>query len=367
MLEKLTIRDYQLHEKLVLEFGNGVTTLTGPSESGKSAAVRALRTLTTNRSAGVGSIRRGSEGYRLRLRFDDGRSLGRIRGVDNTYILDGRELRAFGTNVPEEVSEALNVCDLTFQGQHDPPFGFNLSPAQLSRNLNEIVNLESIDTALANVMKELRKAKATVGVCRDRLKGAKKVRESLSWVRTMRKRLLRLERLYSMGEDLRLKASSLGDTLGTIQTLSRREKGLGGLVNASPEVVERGERIAILSVLIGELKRLLEQLGKAKRKSRVVVPEIDHVEALKTEGDTVDTKCSDLEHLLGQIEEAERIENQCHQQLRTSEKRLRKLSKGKCPTCGTPLSSYSSRTCTSGRRHSPAPLNLPGMKSKSGT
>jgi predicted ATP-dependent endonuclease of OLD family len=66
MIKRIKIKDYMAHEDTDLELGPGVTVLTGPNSSGKSAVVEALRSVAQNpvSTAGRNSLKQafGDEG-----------------------------------------------------------------------------------------------------------------------------------------------------------------------------------------------------------------------------------------------------------------------------------------------------------------
>jgi hypothetical protein len=67
------------------------------------------------------------------------------------YIIDDEVLAGFGQSVPPQVTEALNLGEINIQSQHDRPYLLFDSPGEVARTLNRVVNLDVIDTALANV------------------------------------------------------------------------------------------------------------------------------------------------------------------------------------------------------------------------
>ena len=156
MLERLTIENFQAHSKLDLKLDPAVTTIVGPSDAGKSAVIRALIWLATNRPLGDSFIRDGETRARVSLLVDS-RWIVRTRGKsENTYSIDGEELKAFGNEVPSEVSQLLNLSPINLQHQHDSPFWFSETAGEVSRQLNQIVDLSIIDRTLANLDKAAR-------------------------------------------------------------------------------------------------------------------------------------------------------------------------------------------------------------------
>ncbi|HMW41802.1 MAG TPA: AAA family ATPase, partial [Plasticicumulans sp.] len=69
MLTQLSIRDYAIVESLELEFGPGMTTVTGETGAGKSIMVDALGLLLGDRSDAA-AVRTGTERAEIAARFD---------------------------------------------------------------------------------------------------------------------------------------------------------------------------------------------------------------------------------------------------------------------------------------------------------
>jgi len=181
MLTRLRIKNFQNHKKIDIEFDKGVTTIIGPSDAGKSALLRALSWVVFNRPVGTEFIREGQKGCTVRIETSS-HKITRTRGKENTYHLDGKEYRAFGNDVPESIQNVLQLGEINFQSQHDAPFWLSESAAQVSRNLNQIVDLGIIDAALAQTSKTMRKAKWEAESTKERFLHYRKQKEDLAWV-----------------------------------------------------------------------------------------------------------------------------------------------------------------------------------------
>ena len=140
MIKKLRIKNFQKHKSIDIEFDDHITSIVGPSDSGKSALIRALKWVITNKPNGMEFIREGSKKCSVRIETDN-HKITRSRGTENTYHLDKEVFHAFGNNVPKEIIDSLRMDEINFQGQHVSPCWLNESAGQVSRNLNQIVNL----------------------------------------------------------------------------------------------------------------------------------------------------------------------------------------------------------------------------------
>ena len=180
MIKRLRIKNFQKHKRIDVEFDPHVTSIVGPSDCGKSALIRALRWVVFNKPSGTEFIRSGEEKCSVRVEIE-GHTITRIRGKENTYQLDGETFRAFGNDVPGEIQDAMSLGDLNFQEQHDSPFWLSESAGQVSRNLNQIVNLGIIDSSLSEAAKIIRKAKWNSETTKERFNHHKNQKQSLKW------------------------------------------------------------------------------------------------------------------------------------------------------------------------------------------
>lgn len=93
--QKLIIENFQSHEYTEIEFIPGLNVFVGPSDSGKSSILRALRWVLFNQPRGADFIRTGAKKCQVHLILDDGTEIIRIRSKSvNRYILrtpDGQE------------------------------------------------------------------------------------------------------------------------------------------------------------------------------------------------------------------------------------------------------------------------------------
>lgn len=279
MLERLELRNFQCHKRLTLDLNHPVVVLTGESDCGKSAVIRALRWLACNRPAGdafirrVGGTARGACTVHLAV---DGRTAGRVKGRGrNLYRLDGRRLQAFGASVPEGVANLLNVGGDTFQSQHDAPFWFALSPGEVARRLNAVVNLGLIDRTLANLATAARKAQATVDVTRGRLKEARASQAALTWVPAAAAELAAVEDRYTKVKLCRDKASRLVEILrGVSQATVARDLALAGrksgvaAVAAAEAAAAAGQKVEALAQLLGKIGKIGKERTVAQRRLR---------------------------------------------------------------------------------------------------
>ena len=156
MIQKLKIQNFQSHKDSALEFHPGVNVIVGASDSGKTAILRALRWLIWNRPNGEDFRSDWGGETDVVLEIEDDVKILRRKGKENLYTIgrsaqDHKELKAFGTSVPEEIQKALNIDDTNLQKQFDSPFLISSSPGEVAGYFNQIAHLERIDSSVSYV------------------------------------------------------------------------------------------------------------------------------------------------------------------------------------------------------------------------
>lgn len=184
MFEWLHIKNFQAHADLLIEFGPGPTVICGTSDRGKSSIFRALRWVCTNKPNSDGFIRWGTTLCEVTLCVD-GHTITRARGKGvNTYTVDGRELKGFGVNVPQEVSEilGLDAGGLNWQKQIEAHLWFHDQSSTVINEINRLVDLSIIDTATSRMAAEHRTAQTRVTHCAEELTRTKQQYQKLQGV-----------------------------------------------------------------------------------------------------------------------------------------------------------------------------------------
>lgn len=301
MLTRAVFRDFQPHKKAIIDF-DLITVIVGPSDKGKSAFMRGLGWVMRNEPQGDKFVRWGQKFASVLIDID-GHTVGRKRGSGvNKYTLDGEEFVAFGTTVPEPIANLLAITPINIQEQLDSPFWFMLSPGQVSRELNAIINLDVIDSTMAALAQEVRKAKATVEVTETRLLEAKAARAETKGAEEYEARVRAAEETYE----------------SCVKTDARRFD---------------------LSQIVANIKETKSSLKNAGRKASNAKRALTLLDSCKSLHDNLLSKNKQIMKLRTLTKTIASTEKQLCQH-RTETERLRKLvnSQKTCPICGTTLS-----------------------------
>lgn len=153
MLTRVEIRNFQSLKKVDIELG-GLTVIVGPSSSGKTALMRALRALASN-IRGTSFITQGAKKASITAHTDNGIVTLEKGETTGAYKINDRVYTKLAGGVPEDVTKALNLQPITtesssinFAGQFDRPYLLDDSGATVARVLGELTNVSKIFAAV---------------------------------------------------------------------------------------------------------------------------------------------------------------------------------------------------------------------------
>ncbi len=195
MIKRIKIENFQSHKKTELDFSPGVNIIVGASDSGKTAIIRALRWLVHNRP--TGDAFRSSWGGETRIQVDTDTSVvvRKKANTTNEYKLDGLKFNAFGTDVPEEISQALNLNEINLQSQFDQPFLLTASPGEVAAHFNRIAHIDQIDVAIKKVQSWIRDLEQNITYTSNALKTAEDNLQKYDYLEKAEKEIEVLEEL----------------------------------------------------------------------------------------------------------------------------------------------------------------------------
>lgn len=185
MLERLALQNFQCHKNQTLNFAPGVNVIAGSSDSGKSAILKGLLWLLTNRPQGIAfrSWDCGKGDVIEAKIVIDGREVCRRRNEQlNEYILDGKRFVAMKNEVPRDVSELLNLTPVNMQTQFQSHYLLSSSPGEAARILNDSCDLSIIDKMVKAINGIVRDAKAAANAATSALEDVSEELSKLNWV-----------------------------------------------------------------------------------------------------------------------------------------------------------------------------------------
>lgn len=178
-ISQVHIKGFQSHVDSVFTLSDGLTVITGPSDAGKTAIVRALRWLAFNEPQGEaflhtirnadGSIKEAVDQASVEVTFEDGTTVSKTRkGGKTTYTHSGYPSPWCKAEIPPEIKETLGLMKqeygdfttcLNFAFQLDAPFLLSETASVGAKVLGKIAGTEIVDKANGEVNKRTHKAR----------------------------------------------------------------------------------------------------------------------------------------------------------------------------------------------------------------
>lgn len=333
-IRRIEIRNFQGHKNLEISVSPTVTVICGPTDSGKSALIRALKWALLNTPPKSGMIRRGSRGAQVSVRIGK-RTVVRRKGTVNEYRLDGKRFRAFARSVPAEIANLLNVADINFQGQYDPPFWLSNSAGEVSRALNRIVSLDIIDRTISNLVRISRTVKTEIDVAKDRVWNARAEVQKWRFAKRLAADVSKAEEMDRKRSRAVQRRDRLAELVRDGQNARKRLRTIQAMVADGDNVLAAGDEWRDALEAYSRLAGLVRTVRQAERVAKIEIPDLTEVEKLKAENIWDDY--NRLAELVGSVRAAEQQVRRNEERERKLELQIKEMVGDICPVCGTVL------------------------------
>jgi DNA repair exonuclease SbcCD ATPase subunit len=182
MITKIKLTNFQSHKDTELELHPGLNVIYGESDQGKTAILRALTWVMTNRPLSNRFLMRGAKECRVEITTDKGTVVRERRRGFNGYIVNGETFKEIGSSVPPQVAEVLNLGEINLQPQLSPFFLITQSPGQIARYISELLGYDVIDLAQSECKSRLTAATSLVNETSASMQGVNEQLDKLSAV-----------------------------------------------------------------------------------------------------------------------------------------------------------------------------------------
>jgi len=249
ILESLHLINFQIWDDLFFQFVPGINAIIGPSDIGKSSALRALYWLTQNYPSGDEFLKHGAKFVSVEGVWPGGKVMRYRSKKENKYIINGVDFDTVGTSVPKEARDIMGLTDTNFQMQDDPFFLIGLpNSGEVAKRLNQVVGLNLIDTSLLYPKKIIRRMSTKIKSHESELKIKKKKLE----------RFKNLDRIKSLNKKLEKERESLQETESAIEALRWHAEVLDTLRTQ----VKRYDHISEIEQIMNDVSKKKKELGK---------------------------------------------------------------------------------------------------------
>jgi len=346
MIKQLSLTNFQSHKKTELEFSDGVNVIIGASDSGKTSIIRALEKLRSNRPLGK-AFRSTWGGDTIIETKTDNNTISRIiKDNEDKYLLNKLPFKAFGTEVPTEIIQALNLNEINLQSQMDSPFLISSTPGDVAKHFNKIAHLDQIDGGLKTIQQWINGIKQDIHSGESQINQSK---EELKKFVHLEKFEVDVEVLEEMQNDFLKKINNARELKTTIETIETNQ----GDIDSKSEILQAEP---LLNQILGwytekkYAEESLEELGAKIEELKELNTNIEEYTYIVSAEKSVTallvmfaekTELGDLSQSLGKL-----IHNITHTEnaLQTALKQVEKLETEfeenfpeLCPLCGQPI------------------------------
>lgn len=181
-IQEVTIEGYQSHTNSTFRLSPGLTVITGPSDAGKTAIIRALRWFAFNEPTGEaflhtirnpdGSVKEAVDQVKVSVTFDNGITITKTRRKGKTTYTHSAFPTAWEkAEIPPEIKETLGLVKqqygdfetcLNFAFQLDAPFMLSESASVGAKVLGKLAGTEIVDKSISEVNKKTHQTRSEI-------------------------------------------------------------------------------------------------------------------------------------------------------------------------------------------------------------
>lgn len=168
-IQHLSLKNFQKHSSLDIDFTDKFTVLYGPTDAGKSTVIRAIKWVLFNEPKGDSLIREGAKSASVTILFSNGVEVERKKSKTvNSYTLrkDGKEtvFETVGKTIPQEIKDALQIYPfeteeetifLNIAGQLEMPFLCEKSGITRGKIFNKLTGNDIADKVIQGLNKDI--------------------------------------------------------------------------------------------------------------------------------------------------------------------------------------------------------------------
>lgn len=325
MIRSLSLTNFQAHASRTFEFREGLNVIVGPTDAGKSSLIRALTWLALHGNSDY--TRHGQKECSVTVETDTG-TVTRFKGKRNGYTVNGEDYVAVGATQPVPVSLVLRLSPVNIGLQHDPVYLLSLSPGQIAKEINKIVDLSVIDQCVSWCKKTLAKEDTILQAIQSELSGLTEKRESLSWVPDAQGKWEVISAIRKSVDEIDERISKIEDTVRTIREINITGSNANTVAKALQEFLGKVPEIRDDRELAAVIMQYRESEAKISELTHLVTAFSVFPGLLQQMRDN-DIRFMDLTNAMSDIQESGKERDTAIAEI----ERLEGLLKV-CPTCG---------------------------------
>lgn len=357
MITKIVIQNFQGYKDAEIDFSSGINIIDGANSSGKSTIYRAFDWVRRNRPLGPKRrswFAKDDEDTRVKICFSEGVAVEKIRTFSGEvyYLLitPDKTIRfeVVGNDVPQQITDIFNIADYNIQPQGQASFLLSESPGKVAARINELVDLDIIDTLFKRIDKSIKESGKAYS--RNINAADKKQQEidSYAYLSQAEEELLSLENEQQGYESSVSDYHSVVDILDKRDEIEEKVSELIEFVSAKKTVKELEELIkkcedseAEVSSIAGIIESLkeaeeLEKEVASLEQARMIIEEIS---PLISEYFEITEKNKNISEIIKSNSRISRTIEKSYKELKSLTKEYEEKITliDTCPLCETPL------------------------------
>jgi len=352
-IKELNIINFQSHQETEIVFSPGLNVVIGDSDAGKSTIAKALTWLFTNRPSGD-EFKNWDAPLKESVTVEcvvgkDRISLTRENNKNSYLINGGNPLSAIKTDVPQEVSDILNVSEYNVQGQHDTYFLLKDTPGVRAQKLNELVGMDVIDTLYKNIGSKIRELNSNIVYLKETHTKTEEDLKKYANLPEIEKLVTSIEKKHAEASAFEATVTYIREKLSQLEEIKINRETLAPLIDSEADILKLidktkeyqslKEKKEHLQGRLAILKEVQEEMESDKGWLELESPIQSILDKIKTVSE-LKTQKWNIEVALSNLLKCQDDKKGAGLELKNKTKRyIDLLAKVKiCPTCGTKLS-----------------------------
>jgi len=367
-IKKLEIKNFQSHKGTVLEFVDGLNIIVGPTNTGKSSILRALKKVIRNTPDGNNFVNIDETECTINVVTDKDEEVTRRVIVSkgdtktNEYVLNNSTFEKFGREIPVEINQVFGIpeiefetikLDLNFADQLEGPFLLMSPPSLKAKVLGKLTGVDVLDKSIVRTNKYLRQLN-------------NEIKTNTETVETLEKELSEFINIQECEKELNVlnqKLDKVEKDISLLEKLQTLKLNLDNIVKQGKKVKEEYERLKIVDTIfledvektfilfqkISDLNIRLDSANTEEEKLQIEMKKINSLVSQEIDFDTIEInlkqleKAFDLKNQLKVLDEVTICEGDIEKlnksvKTKVSELKLFLEELKICPICEQPIS-----------------------------
>lgn len=336
---KIEVTNFQKWKHLNIDFTDGVNCIIAPTDSGKSAIIRAILWVVFNKN--YKNIRHKdnsnnvSDETSVKLTIENNSEIyiveRYISDKVSCYKLNGEEFKALNKKVPEKIQQLFSMSDINVQTQFEPPFLITSTSGDVSKLINEMIGLEEMDDmsqkvntdvkACLNEEKELETNKAAVEKQMASFASLSDFESIYKNASVIYSKLLESDQKHSKINLNTNRIKIINTDLAQVNSKLKSENMVQVLNNNYSKFIENDEQI-----------KKLQNVTKMLERKNIEIPDTTVVSEKYNKLSKISETIISISLLTSKIKKLNETMKKCTESLNNFEKELDSVKV--CPTCG---------------------------------